>query len=114
MLYCKGDVWYARFNNSQGSEQGGVRPVLIIQNNVGNKNSPTVIVALITKQCKQMYMPTHVELKQEDTPFLKYNSIVLAEQIRTIDKSRLFSWQGSITTKQLAEVNKALKISLNL
>ena len=110
----KGDIYYASFDEGIGSEQTGKRPVLIIQNNIGNKYSPTVIVALITKHCKAMYIPTHTLLKTIDTPFLKYNSIVLTEQIRTIDKTRLLEYLGTINSYQLDEVNKALKISLAL
>lgn len=113
-MFYKGDIWYADFEEGIGSEQSGKRPVLIIQNNIGNKNSPTVIVALITKHCKSMYIPTHVKLNKQNYSFLKYDSIVLTEQIRTIDKARLYEYKGCINSKQILEINEALRVSLNL
>ena len=84
----RGDLFYADLSPVIGSEQGGVRPVLIIQNNIGNKYSPTVIIAAITSQINKAKLPTHIEIGSDDNG-LKSDSVVLTEQIRTIDKSRL-------------------------
>ena len=88
MIIKRGDMFYADLSPVVGSEQGGVRPVLIIQNDLGNKYSPTVIAAAITSQTNKTKLPTHIEIGK-DTEGLKSNSVILAEQIRTIDKSRL-------------------------
>ena len=88
MVIKRGDMFYADLSPVVGSEQGGVRPVLIIQNDTGNKYSPTVIAAAITSQTGKTKLPTHIEISAEEVG-LKSNSIVLTEQIRTIDKSRL-------------------------
>lgn len=107
----RGDIYYADLSPVVGSEQGGVRPVLIIQNNVGNKYSPTVIVAAITSQINKAKIPTHVEL-QSDTYNLPKNSVVLLEQIRTIDKRRLQEQITSLDQNKMKEVNRAILISL--
>ena len=88
MIVKRGDMFYADLSPVIGSEQGGIRPVLIIQNDLGNKYSPTVIAAAITSQTNKTKLPTHIEIR-ENTSGLKNNSVVLVEQIRTIDKSRL-------------------------
>ena len=88
MVVKRGDMFYADLSPVVGSEQGGIRPVLIIQNDLGNKYSPTVIAAAITSQTNKTELPTHIKLG-ENTSGLKSNSVVLTEQIRTIDKSRL-------------------------
>ena len=104
MLYKKGDVFYANLNPVIGSEQGGVRPVVILQNDIGNRYSPTTIVAPMTTQRKN-YVPMHVKLKDD---FLAKNSILLLEQIRTIDKRRLLSKMGSISQESQSKIEKVL------
>lgn len=106
----KGDVYYADLNPIKGSEQGGTRPVVILQNNVGNKHSPTTIVAPITS--KILNLPTHVYLSANDD--IKYSSNILLEQIRAIDKSRLKLFVCKLSEKKVKEINKALIISLDL
>lgn len=96
-----------------GSEQGGVRPVLIIQNDIGNKYSPTIIVAAITAKLGKTHMPTHIDLPAK-TCCLERDSIVLLEQLRTIDKSRLSKKITTLNKKYMAEVDKALMISMGL
>lgn len=103
-------MFYADLSPVVGSEQGGVRPVLIIQNDMGNKHSPTVIAAAITSQTGKSKLPTHIEIGSKDNG-LKSNSIVLAEQIRTIDKSRLKEKIGHIDDQEvIAKINNALEI----
>lgn len=109
----RGNIFYADLSPVIGSEQGGVRPVLIIQNNIGNKYSPTIIVAAITSQIQKAKLPTHVEIEAE-THGLEKNSVILLEQIRTIDKQRLREKVTSIDEKMMTRVNEALKISLGL
>ena len=114
MVVKRGDMFYADLSPVVGSEQGGVRPVLIIQNNVGNKYSPTVIAAAITSQTNKNKLPTHIELG-ENTSGLKNNSVVLTEQIRTIDKSRLKEKIGHIDDMEIInQVNDALGVSFGL
>ena len=108
----RGDIYYADLNPVVGSEQGGdIRPVLIIQNDVGNKFSPTVIVAAITHR-KKSELPIHVTIKNAE--YLKKDSIVLLEQIRTIDRSRLREYIGCIDNVNMIKVDKALAISVGL
>lgn len=107
----RGELYYADLSPVIGSEQGGVRPVLILQNDVGNKYSPTVIVAAVTSQINKAKLPTHIELSCEEYPLQK-DSVVLLEQIRTIDKKRLQTHIGQLTTKKMNEVNEAMLISL--
>lgn len=95
MTVHKSEVYYADLSPVTGSEQGGTRPVLIIQNDIGNKASPTVIIAAITSRKKKLRMPTHVPIKMEEGRLPK-NSMVMLEQIRTIDKSRLSNYVGRI------------------
>ena len=110
--YLRGEVYFADLSPVVGSEQGGHRPVLIIQNNVGNKFSPTVIVAAITATLTKTKIPTHVLI--EDAYGLDKQSIILLEQIRTIDKSRLLNRKTILDEAVMNKVNRALAISLNL
>lgn len=113
MKICRGEIYLADLSPSRGSEQGGVRPVLIIQNNVGNKYSTTVIVASITSRDKKAMVPTHVHIKASLDGLLMDSRIML-EQIRTIDKVRLQNKLGQITDEELEKVNRALAISIDL
>lgn len=114
MVIKRGDMFYADLSPVIGSEQGGIRPVLIIQNDLGNKYSPTVIAAAITSQQNKTKLPTHIEIDSA-TCGLKNNSVVLAEQIRTIDKSRLKEKIGHIDDdKIINEINSALGVSFGL
>ena len=107
----RGDMFYADLSPVVGSEQGGNRPVLILQNDVGNKFSPTVIVAAITSQIDKASLPTHISV---DCKQLAKNSIVLLEQIRTIDKSRLGKYIGRLDRKHMKGIDQALAISTGL
>ena len=110
----RGDMFYADLSPVVGSEQGGIRPVLIIQNDLGNKYSPTVIAAAITSQTNKTKLPTHIEIR-ENTSGLKNNSVVLVEQIRTIDKSRLKERIGHIDNDEIiGKINNALGVSFGL
>ena len=109
----RGDIYYADLSPVVGSEQGGVRPVLIVQNDIGNKYSPTVIAAAITSQREKSKLPTHIELTSERCGLSK-DSVVLLEQIRTIDKRRLKEKMGTIDDIAIVKVNKALSISFGL
>lgn len=113
LIVKRGDVYYADLSPVIGSEQGGVRPVLIIQNNIGNKYSPTVIVSAITSQINKAKLPTHIEISSQDFSLPK-DSVVLLEQIRTIDKKRLKEKIGKFDVRLMAEVDDCLKISLGL
>ncbi len=114
MTIKRGDMFYADLSPVVGSEQGGIRPVLIIQNDTGNKYSPTVIAAAITSQMNKNRLPTHIEIGSEEFG-LKSDSVVLAEQIRTIDKSRLKEKIGHINDQTIMDkINNALGISLNV
>ena len=114
MTIKRGDMFYADLSPVVGSEQGGIRPVLIIQNDLGNKYSPTVIAAAITSQTNKTKLPTHIEI-QGDSKGLKSNSVILTEQIRTIDKSRLKEKIGHIDDNVVMEkVNSAIGISFGL
>lgn len=107
----RGEIYYADLSPVVGSEQGGVRPVLVLQNDVGNKYSPTVIVTAITSQLGKAKLPTHVELSAEQYNLPK-NSVALLEQIRTLDKRRLQEKVTVLSQDKMREVNKALLISL--
>lgn len=107
-----GDIFYAILSPSFGSEQDGFRPVLVIQNNKGNKYSPTTIVVPITSKVEKRDLPTHVRLKT--TKGLKKESIALVEQIRTLDKTRLFSKITRISKEDLENVKKAIKKNLSI
>lgn len=109
----RGDIYYADLSPVVGSEQGGVRPVLIVQNDIGNRYSPTVIAAAITSQTDKNKLPTHIELGCKRCG-LSRDSIVLLEQIRTIDKRRLREKMGSLDAGAMSQVNKALSISFGL
>ena len=112
-MISRGDLFSACLDPVVGSEQGGIRPVLVIQNDVGNRYSPTVIVVAITGQLGKAHLPTHVPIDCEGTGLLK-NSVVLAEQIRTLDKRRLRERIGSLRPETMARVGEALRISLGI
>ncbi len=109
----RGDIYYADLSPVVGSEQGGVRPVLIVQNDIGNKFSPTVIAAAITSQKEKSKLPTHIELPSLNCGLSK-DSVVLLEQIRTIDKRRLKEKMGQLDYGSMTNVNRALSISFGL
>lgn len=113
MIIKRGDIYYADLSPVVGSEQGGVRPVLIIQNDVGNKYSPTVIAAAITSKINKAKMPTHIELDSR-TYGLNKDSVVLLEQIRTIDKRRLREKVAHLDGDKMTNVNDALFVSFGL
>lgn len=107
----RGEMYYADLSPVVGSEQGGVRPVLVVQNDIGNKYSPTVIAAAITSQINKAKLPTHIELSANEYGLQK-DSVVLLEQIRTIDKTRLKDKIGQVPIALMDRINKALMISL--
>ena len=109
----RGDIYLADLAPVMGSEQGGIRPVLIIQNDIGNQHSPTVIAAVITGQIKHRHLPTHVLLEAPGYGLLK-KSMVMLEQLRTLDKGRLHFQVGRITADRMDEVDAALRISIGL
>ena len=109
----RGDIFYADLSPVVGSEQGGVRPVLVVQNDVGNKFSPTVIIAAITSQLGKAKLPTHIELNREEYNLNK-DSVVLLEQIRTLDKRRLKEKVSSIDKIKMQQVDVAMMISLGI
>ena len=109
----RGDIYYADLRPVIGSEQGGIRPVLIIQNDVGNKHSPTVICAAITSKMNKAKLPTHIELNARRYDMDK-DSVVLLEQLRTIDKKRLKDKVCHLDNQILVKIDKALEISLEL
>ena len=114
MVVRRGDMYYADLSPVIGSEQGGIRPVLVIQNDIGNKHSPTVIVSAITSQLNKNRLPTHIELGSKELG-LKSNSVLLTEQIRTIDKSRLKEKIGHIDDNRIMNrINNALGVSFGL
>ena len=109
----RGDIFYADLRPVVGSEQGGIRPVLIIQNDVGNRHSPTVICAAITSKMNKAKLPTHIEIDASSYDIVR-DSVILLEQLRTIDKQRLKDKVCHLDQDILSQVNKALKISLEL
>ena len=109
----RGDIYYADLSPVVGSEQGGVRPVLIVQNDVGNKHSPTVIAAAITSQINKARLPTHIELSAQ-TYGLTKDSVVLLEQIRTIDKKRLKERMGKLDDLLMNRIDGAIAVSFGL
>jgi len=113
LIVKRGDVYYADLSPVIGSEQGGIRPVLVVQNDIGNRYSPTVIVSAITSQINKAKLPTHIEISSEDFSLPK-DSVVLLEQIRTIDKKRLKEKIGRFDRNLMGEVDDCLKISLGL
>ena len=113
MQVKRGDIYYADLRPVVGSEQGGVRPVLIIQNDVGNRHSPTVICAPITSKTNKTKLPTHIELRAGQYDIVK-DSVILLEQLRTIDKQRLKDKVCHLDAPVMNRVNEALKVSLEL
>ncbi|BDH63403.1 PemK family transcriptional regulator [Ureibacillus massiliensis 4400831 = CIP 108448 = CCUG 49529] len=113
MIVKRGDVFFADLSPVVGSEQGGTRPVLIIQNDIGNRFSPTVIIAAITAQIQKAKLPTHVEIDAKKYGFER-NSVILLEQLRTIDKSRLTDRITQLDEELMDKVDEALEISLGL
>lgn len=113
MICKRGDVYFADLSPVVGSEQGGVRPVLIIQNDIGNRFSPTVIVSAITAQIQKAKLPTHVEIDAETHGFDR-NSVILLEQLRTIDKQRLTDKITHLDEDTMRKVDEALQISVGL
>lgn len=113
VIVKRGDILYADLSPVIGSEQGGVRPVLVIQNDVGNKYSPTVIISAITSQINKAKLPTHVEISAPEYGLPK-DSVVLLEQIRTIDKKRLREKIGHFDDDMMGKVDECLRISIGL
>lgn len=109
----RGELYYADLSPVVGSEQGGIRPVLVVQNDIGNKYSPTVIAAAITSKLNKAKLPTHIELSSKEYG-LEKDSVVLLEQIRTIDKSRLKEKIGELSPYKMNQVNRAMMISLGV
>ena len=113
MQIKRGDIYYADLSPVIGSEQGGIRPVVVVQNDVGNRYSPTVIAAAITSQQNKARLPTHIEIEAR-TYGLSKNSVVLLEQVRTLDKRRLRERMGCLDEKAMQRVDGAIAISLGL
>ena len=113
MIVKKGDLYFADLSPVVGSEQGGVRPVLVVQNDVGNKYSPTIIVAAVTSQINKAKLPTHVELRASSGGLSK-NSVVLLEQLRTIDKCRIKEYMGKVSCSEMRAIEARLIVSLAL
>ncbi|MBP9988583.1 MAG: type II toxin-antitoxin system PemK/MazF family toxin [Ruminococcus sp.] len=113
MTIRRGDIYYADLSPVVGSEQGGIRPVLIVQNDVGNKFSPTVIAAAITSQRFKTNLPTHIQVDAQECGLSK-DSIVLLEQVRTLDKKRLKEKMGNLDESDMTRVNHALSVSLGI
>ena len=109
----RGDIFYADLSPVVGSEQGGTRPVLIVQNDTGNRHSPTVICAAITSRMNKAKLPTHVELSARDCDMMK-DSVILLEQIRTIDKRRLREHMGHADESVMNQVDSAIAVSFGL
>lgn len=113
LIVKRGDVYFADLSPVVGSEQGGVRPVLVIQNNIGNRFSPTIIVAAITAQIQKAKLPTHVEIKADKYGFER-DSVILLEQIRTIDKQRLTDKITQLDAEMMDQIDRALEVSVGL
>ena len=113
MQVKRGDIYYADLSPVVGSEQGGIRPVLIIQNDVGNRYSPTVICAAITSRMNKAKLPTHIEIDSRRCQIMK-DSVILLEQIRTIDKQRLKDMIGHLDKERMRSVDEAMRVSLAL
>lgn len=109
----RGDIYYADLSPVVGSEQGGLRPVLIVQNDVGNRYSPTVIAAAITSRLNKAKLPTHIDVIGNEVGLTK-DSVILLEQIRTLDKRRLKEKMGHLDESTMAEVNNAISVSFGL
>ncbi len=112
-MVMRGEIYFAQLNPVQGSEQGGMRPVLIIQNDIGNAHSPTTIVLAITSQINKARLPTHVELRKEESGLQK-DSVILAEQIRTIDKARLKQKIAVLQNNTMQRIAYAMAVSVGL
>ena len=112
-MVSRGEIYFAELNPVQGSEQGGVRPVLIIQNDVGNTYSPTTIILAITSQLNKARLPTHVEVSAQESG-LRRDSVILAEQMRTIDKSRLRQKVAELKPLTMARIENAVAVSIGL
>lgn len=110
MLIKRGDIFYADLNPVIGSEEGGIRPVLIVQNEAGNHHSPTIIIIPISSICKKNHLPVHIQIEN----VLPKKSIAMAEQIRTIDRSRMLKYAGSVDCNIMEEIDAILKISLGV
>ena len=110
----RGEIYYADLSPVVGSEQGGVRPVLIIQNDTGNRYSPTVIAAAITSQTGKAKLPTHIELPVEEDCGLTRDSVVLLEQVRTLDKKRLRERMGRVDERTMEKIDTAIAVSFGL
>ncbi|NLM03424.1 MAG: type II toxin-antitoxin system PemK/MazF family toxin [Clostridiales bacterium] len=113
MIVKRGEIYYADLSPVIGSEQGGVRPVLVVQNDIGNKYSPTIIITAITSQIYKAKLPTHVEISALEHGLTK-DSVILLEQLRTIDKKRLSEKIGFLNDEMMQKVDEALSISLGL
>lgn len=113
LVVKRGDIFYADLSPVIGSEQGGVRPVLVVQNDIGNKFSPTVIVAAVTSQINKAKLPTHIEISANEFGLSK-DSVILAEQVRTVDKKRLREKIGALDERQMARVDEALSVSFGI
>ena len=113
MQVKRGDIYYADLSPVVGSEQGGIRPVLIIQNDVGNRYSPTVICAAITSRMNKAKLPTHIEIDSRRCQIMK-DSVILLGQIRTIDKQRLKDMIGHLDKERMRSVDEAIRVSLAL
>lgn len=113
MMVKRGDIYYADLSPVVGSEQGGIRPVLIVQNDVGNKYSPTVIAAAITSQKDKTKLPTHIRVNADGSGLTR-DSIVLLEQVRTIDKQRLMEKMGRLDDASMSRIDRALSVSFGL
>jgi len=113
MIIKRGEIYYAELNPVIGSEQGGTRPVLVVQNDIGNQFSPTTIIAAITAQISKAKLPTHVEVRAKRCG-LERNSVILTEQVRTIDKSRLKEKVAVLDEEIMLQVDKAIEISMGL
>lgn len=109
----RGDIFYADLSPVVGSEQGGTRPVLIVQNDIGNKHSPTVIAAAITSQTGKARLPTHINITGSSVGLTK-DSVILLEQVRTIDKRRLREHMGHLDAQQMGQVDAAIAVSFGL
>ena len=112
-LILRGEIYKAALDPVLGSEQGGTRPVLIVQNNVGNKYSPTVIALAVTSRMSKARLPTHIEVER-GVAGLPRDSLILAEQMRTLDKQRLLSRMGALPAELMAQVERAMRMSLGL
>ena len=113
LIIKRGEIYFAQLNPVIGSEQGGVRPVLVVQNDIGNQYSPTTVILAITGRINKAKMPTHVEIQAEEYG-LERDSVILAEQIRTIDKMRLKQKIAALDEETMSKVDQALIVSLGL